>query len=83
MKFEVNEGCVHFSFIIDGVEYENYPIANREKIVDHVLASLKQRIMLGNASLMQILDNFPQESYKCGDKCEQCGDTPCTTIYEI
>lgn len=83
MKFEIIEGCTKYNFTVDGKRFDNLSTEEKEKIIDHVLANVKQKILNNHIGLQGILEHFQYESCEYGPTCEQCGDSVSETVINI
>jgi hypothetical protein len=83
MKFEINEGCISFNFFVDGKRYDDLSREEKEKVVDHVLSKVREKMLDNYIGLQGVLEHFEYESFEYGTKCESCGDTPSRTVINI
>ena len=83
MKFEITEGCIAYDFTVDGKRFDDLPKEEKEKIVDHVLAKVKEQIINTRIGFQGILEHFQYDSHEYGPKCDQCGDSVSKTIINI
>ncbi len=45
MKFEITQGCTAYDFTVDGKRYNDLTTEEKAKIIDHVLANVKEKIL--------------------------------------
>ena len=83
MKFVITEGCIGYDFTVDGKRFDDLPKEEKEKIIDHVLAKVKEQIINNHIGFQGILEHFQYDSYEHGPKCETCGDSVTKTIINI
>lgn len=83
MKFEITQGCTAYNFTVDGKRYDDMPVEEKEKVIDHVLAAAKQQILNNHVGFQGIIEHFQYDSYEYGPKCDQCGDSVTKTIINI
>ena len=83
MKFEITQGCTAYNFTVDGKRYDDMPVEEKEKVIDHVLAAAKQQILNNHVGFQGIIEHFQYDSYEHGPKCGQCGDSVTKTIINI
>lgn len=83
MKFEITQGCTKYNFTVDGKSYNDLSTKEKEKVVDHVLANVKQKILNNHIGFQGIVEHFEYDSYELGPRCEQCGDSVSKIIINI
>lgn len=83
MKFEITQGCTAYDFTVDGKRYNDLPQEEKAKIIDHVLANVKQKILENHLAFDGIIEHFKYDSHEVGPKCEQCGDSVTRTVINI
>jgi len=83
MKFVITEGCVAYDFTVDGKRFDDLPKEEKEKIIDHVLANVKEKILNNHMAFEGIMEHFQYDYHEIGPKCGQCGDSVSTTIITI
>lgn len=83
MKFVITQGCVAYDFTVDGKRFDDLPKEEKEKIIDHVLAKVKEQIINNHIGFQGILEHFQYDYHEIGPKCGQCGDSVSTTIITI
>jgi hypothetical protein len=83
MKFEITQGCIAYNFTVDEKRFDDLPIEEKGKVIDHVLAKVKEKIINNHIGFQGILEHFEYDSYEYGPKCETCGDSVSRTIINI
>ena len=83
MKFEISQGCTAYDFSVDGKRYHDLPAEEKAKIIDYVLAKVKERILNNHMAFEGIMEHFQYDSHEVGPKCDQCGDSASKTIINI
>ena len=83
MKFEITQGCTAYNFTVDEKRFDDLPKEEKEKIIDHVLAKVKEQIINNHIGFQGILEHFQYDSCEYGPKCSQCGDSVSTIIINI
>ena len=83
MKFEITQGCTAYNFTVDGKQYYDMTVEEKEKVIDYVLAKVKEKIINNHVGFQGILEHFQYDSYEQGPKCETCGDSASKTIINI
>lgn len=83
MKFVITQGCTAYDFTVDEKRFDDLSIEEKEKIVDHVLAKVKEQIINNHIGFQGILEHFQYDSYETGPKCATCGDSVSTIIINI
>ena len=58
MKFEITEGCTAYDFTVDGKRFDDLPREEKEKIVDKVLAKIKEKVVDNHIAFQGILEHF-------------------------
>lgn len=72
MTFGMTEGCVAWSYEVDGKQFVDYSIEEQRKIVHKLIDNCTQPIILQDF-YMQFMREYGQYE-NCGT-CEECGDT--------
>lgn len=83
MKFEITQGCTAYDFTVDGKRYNDLPSEEKAKIIDHVLAKVKEQILNNHMAFEGIMEHFQYDYHEIGPKCGQCGDSVSKTIITI
>ena len=83
MKFEITQGCTAYNFTVDGKRYHDMTVEEKEKVIDYVLAKVKEKIINNHIGFQGILEHFQYDSYEHGPKCDTCGDSVSTIIINI
>ena len=83
MKFEITEGCTAYDFTVDGKRFNDLPREEKEKIVDQVLAKVKEKVVDNHIGFQGILEHFEYDSYERSRPCAQCGDSVTKIIINI
>ena len=83
MKFEITQGCTAYNFTVDGKQYYDMTVEEKEKVIDYVLAAAKRQILDNHVGFEGIIEHFQYDSYEHGPKCETCGDSVTKTIINI
>lgn len=76
MKLEIMQGCTTYNFLVDGKKFSDLPQEEQIKIIDFVLAKVKEGILNNHIAFQGILEHFQYDEYEAGNRCETCGDTP-------
>jgi len=80
MKIQVNTGCTSDSIIVDSKLLDE---SNQEQVIDYLLPKIKEAILNNHISIRHVIELFEYEDEKAHGYCEQCGDTPYSTFYNI
>jgi hypothetical protein len=80
MKIEIYEGCTSAGMSVDDRRLEDI---DESEVVEYILSKIPDAVNRGEIDLMSLVRLFQSTDYECGSRCEQCGDTPCTTSYDI
>ena len=83
MKIIEYTGCVTGGLQFDDKHETDLTPEEQEKILDYILVKLKEGILDGTISLNSVIGTFQYVDYKTGNSCDQCGDTPTMTFWEI
>lgn len=83
MKFEITQGCTSYNFTVDEKRFDDLPVEEKEKVIDHVLAKVKEKLINNPIGLQGILEHFQYDSYDVGPKCESCGDSVVKMIINV
>lgn len=81
MKIELYRGCTSAGLSVDGeaVETREQELALFERLVPHLRAALAA----GQVQVTQLIEDLPADGEEHGSRCDQCGDTPYTTTWEL
>jgi hypothetical protein len=83
-KFEEITGCTAFNFLINNRSLSEISEQEQEQILDYLLIKLKECVKENGIQLTNIVQLFQYDDYEYDDHvCEQCGDTVCTTTWNI
>jgi hypothetical protein len=83
MKIVMYEGCIQADLTFNGVSESVLTSYEMEMILDRLLPELRARVLRGNISLRNVVQLFEPSDHAEGSVCEQCGDSPSSTTWEI
>ena len=83
MKFVITQGCTAYNFTVDEKRFDDLPREEKEKVIDHVLAKVKEKILDNHIGFQGILEHFEYDSYEQGPRCDTCGDSVVKMIINV
>jgi len=88
-KIETHFGCTANSIIVNDKslygEDPRYSLSDEESkvFIDDLFKLARQDLDQGCITLTQIIELFQCDNVEYSDTCDQCGDTVCSTYYEL
>ena len=83
MKIVKMYGCTAASFTVDGIPYDDLTPAQVQKLEDAIFAAIRKEIADGSASHYDLIDSVYSDDVTHSESCEQCGDSVCTTVWNL
>lgn len=81
MTIVEHTGCTSYALIVDG-----QPVETREQeiaLLERLIPVLREHLAAGTIQIRQVIAMFQYDDCKFGEQCDQCGDTPCTTTWNL
>lgn len=83
MKIEIHEGCLNSNIIIDGKSIMDMTDEEHTMILEELIEKAREAFIRREINLVDFIELFQYEDYETGSMCDQCGDCPATTTYNI
>jgi hypothetical protein len=83
MKIVKRYGCTAASFTVDGIPYDDLTSEQVQKLEDAIFAAIRKEIADGSSSHYDLIDSVYSNEVTHSESCEQCGDSVCTTKWDI
>lgn len=76
-------GCLRNALLVNDIDINDISLEEQTELFEYIMKKLKEHYNIGNLELTDILFLFdPWESHY-SPVCEQCGDSVCTTKWEL
>jgi hypothetical protein len=84
MKFIKTEGCTAYGWSVDGKDLQDLPQEEQNQIFDYLVLKFKEKISENNLLLTDLVEVFHYDDFEFdSERCDQCGDSITTTIWDI